>query len=323
MHKNITCLLIGALLIISLKGFAQLTYQNLFVDYTHATSIRKLTIIPIICTKVDQDLNQLSMVKAWTITHNGTKEYEQSNVSIVELSSTPLDIPAEVNQVSISNKTNEFVFLQSGTIIKGGKQDRILAQSILLAPNELNNIFPVYCIEKARWSKTPLPFHLKGVADMLIRRDADELHNQHEVWKTIDQYYKDYQLTNPTYSYWLPYHKVLDIVHIEEDQKDFLQLQGKMNPLTVGFIAITSDRIIGVDIYATPTLFNLMCPNILESYIKSVSEFDTESCLNKEVIETYCNRLLRDTVTQNKFLKKYGKLYTYQGRPLHIISFGY
>jgi hypothetical protein len=57
-----------------------------------------------------------------------------------------------VNQLEIENLGKEEVFVQSGDIVKGGKQDRTLMVSLLL-PSQSGSI-PIasFCVEQGRWS---------------------------------------------------------------------------------------------------------------------------------------------------------------------------
>ncbi len=57
-----------------------------------------------------------------------------------------------VRELKIENKGSEPVFVQLGDIVKGGRQDRVLTVSLLLAPK--SGLVPIgaYCVEQGRWS---------------------------------------------------------------------------------------------------------------------------------------------------------------------------
>ena len=59
---------------------------------------------------------------------------------------------SNVNQLEIENLGNEEVFVQSGDIVKGGKQDRTLMVSLVLPPKSGSIPIASFCVEEGRWS---------------------------------------------------------------------------------------------------------------------------------------------------------------------------
>ena len=59
---------------------------------------------------------------------------------------------SNVNQLEIENPGNEQVFVQSGDIVKGGKQDRTLMVSLLLPPKSGAIPIASFCVEEGRWT---------------------------------------------------------------------------------------------------------------------------------------------------------------------------
>ena len=57
-----------------------------------------------------------------------------------------------VNQLDIENLAGEEVFVQSGDIVKGGQQDRVLMVSLLLPPRSGRVAIASFCVEQGRWS---------------------------------------------------------------------------------------------------------------------------------------------------------------------------
>jgi hypothetical protein len=57
-----------------------------------------------------------------------------------------------VNELTIENKGRDDVFVQSGSIVKGGQQDRVLTVSLLLPPHSGRIPIAVFCVEHGRWS---------------------------------------------------------------------------------------------------------------------------------------------------------------------------
>jgi len=57
-----------------------------------------------------------------------------------------------VNQLDIENTGDQEVFVQSGDIVKGGQQDRVLTASLVLPPRSRRIPIASFCVEHGRWS---------------------------------------------------------------------------------------------------------------------------------------------------------------------------
>lgn len=61
---------------------------------------------------------------------------------------------SEVNLLSVENVSEDAdVFIQTGDIVKGGKQDRIMAFDMLVPAKSAKLPIPSYCCESGRWTK--------------------------------------------------------------------------------------------------------------------------------------------------------------------------
>ena len=58
-----------------------------------------------------------------------------------------------VNALQIENLSDQPIFVQAGDIVKGGRQDRTLAVSLLLPPKSGPIPIASFCVESGRWSK--------------------------------------------------------------------------------------------------------------------------------------------------------------------------
>ena len=57
-----------------------------------------------------------------------------------------------VNELQIENLGTDEVFVQSGDIVKGGQQDRVLIVSLLLPPKSGRIPIASFCVEQGRWT---------------------------------------------------------------------------------------------------------------------------------------------------------------------------
>ena len=57
-----------------------------------------------------------------------------------------------VNQLEVENTGDTEVFIQSGDIVKGGRQDRVLTVSLIVPPHSGPMPIASFCVEQGRWS---------------------------------------------------------------------------------------------------------------------------------------------------------------------------
>ncbi len=79
-----------------------------------------------------------------------------------------------VNELEIENISGLEVFVQGGDIVKGGRQDRVLAVSLLLPPKSGKLPISAFCVEQGRWAKRGVESDRKfsAVTEMLPSREA-------------------------------------------------------------------------------------------------------------------------------------------------------
>src|SRR5438477_3660806 len=57
-----------------------------------------------------------------------------------------------VNELSVENVSDEPVYIQSGEIVKGGRQDRTLGTDMILVKSMGNMPIASFCVEHGRWT---------------------------------------------------------------------------------------------------------------------------------------------------------------------------
>ena len=59
----------------------------------------------------------------------------------------------DVNALTMENRGDREVFVQSGDIVKGGRQDRVLSVSLVLPPHSGAIPITAFCVEHGRWTR--------------------------------------------------------------------------------------------------------------------------------------------------------------------------
>lgn len=99
---------------------------------------------------------------------------------------------SDVNELQVENLSKEFdVFIQSGDIVKGGKQDRILAVSIIIPARSGRVSIDAFCVESGRWTKRGNEDSSKfnSSNDRIVTKElklaANAARSQQEVWDKV------------------------------------------------------------------------------------------------------------------------------------------
>jgi hypothetical protein len=100
---------------------------------------------------------------------------------------------SEVNELAIENVSRtEEVLVQSGDIVKGGQQDRVLAVDLILPANSGKMPIDAFCVEHFRWDQRgqeradQFTLSEQMVATKSLKLATKHEVSQTEVWKEVD-----------------------------------------------------------------------------------------------------------------------------------------
>lgn len=212
-----------------------------------------------------------------------------------------------VNELSIDNNSDEYIFINSGDVVKGGKQDRTIQYDIVLAPGEKNVELASFCVEQNRWTNrgnedveafasntTMLPSRGLKVA---AKFDG----NQSKVWSGVTEQ-KNKLNTKLSAAAGAPINVesqdspsslqlALESKELGKAEKDIRKCLGNIledNPDAIGFAYAINGELYGVDIYNNKKLFHdlwdkLISAAIVES-IGEMKEGEYDKISREEII---------------------------------------
>jgi hypothetical protein len=175
----------------------------------------------------------------------------------------------DVNNLKLTNKSDQALFLLAGEVIIGGKQDRIIGRNTIIPPKKTLTV-PVFCVEHGRWDNSGKEFKTaKALAHGRLRGSAS-FDTQSDVWKEVaaknelrktksstDTYRKvASQQSDGTLTKW---EKQVDTAlgKLSDDDKTKL----------VGFAVSLNGKVATVDVFENPTLFKKLQAKLVRSYI--------------------------------------------------------
>lgn len=291
---------------------AQLTYQTLYVDYDSAWTYKNLKIIPIRPKGWDAggrvvpgvvSLSQALAAGTVVVSERGTAATEN------------------VHWLRINNNGQQSVFIGSGEIILGGRQDRMVTKDTMLPPSKADQYVHVMCVEEGRWSDKEKKFQYNNYADPSLRKVLDQSKNQVLVWKEVLSQLDRSGTNSPTLAY--AAHRNDKKYTPEQDAyiRYFNEKFKNTDSTITGFVCMSGDKVIGCDIYAGNNLFYGELQPLLHGYIEEAITVGSTPVINNEKIKEYLDPILTSEAGQETYLKKNGKMYKYREKVVHITGY--
>ena len=298
-----------------LKGFtvqSQLIYPAVYTDYDSAWTFNNLQLIPI---RLSTDGIPLDYLPEGVIEFS--KALQSGKISIKEIHYMN---GSDVNLLEVTNHTKKAILVNSGEIIAGGKQDRVIAETKLIPPGGSETTYlNVFCVEKGRWTKKEKSFKYAGNADMDLRKKIDVSARQAEVWKEVDRQFKERKLESESWSYNQLYPKptTSDSAYLAF----FMDKMKHSDSSFAGFIAVAGKRILGCELFASTNYMLKYYPQVLTSFIHAIKRRDGEPSVSTGEIKSFSNQLFTNEDTQVKFLKGRGVAHKYKEKTFHIVVY--
>jgi len=206
----------------------------------------------------------------------------------------PID-DARVNTLFVENISADTIIILGGELIRGGKQDRMIAQDFMLPPHSGKIDVGVYCVEHGRWSAPNEDVKFKEAMPMApnkVRKAGSKERNQQKVWEEVEDIsaMMDLKITTGALAHAMnseEFNKVL--------QKYADCYKTGWPDEVVGVVAVMGDEIVGCDLFASPTLFNKYFPSLLKSYTGNAASAAKEIKLNYMDVDQYLKGLLDET----------------------------
>src|SRR5436190_400644 len=192
----------------------------------------------------------------------------------------------EVNSLSIENVSSEEVYVQSGDIVKGGAQDRMLVTDLILPPHSGKIPIDAFCVENGRWSRrgteevTQFDSSANFVASRDVKLAAKERGSQSEVWAEVaaaqDKLSRNVGGSVKSAASPTSFQLALENKQVTASADSYVKaLSGIVDGKTdvIGYVFAINGKINSADIYASSVLFKKLWPKLLQaSAIEAVAE---------------------------------------------------
>ena len=199
---------------------------------------------------------------------------------------------SDVNELAVENVSKYFdVFIQSGDIVKGGKQDRILAVSIIIPARSGRITIEAFCVESGRWQKrgNEDAGQFSSSNDRIVSKElklaANGDRSQQEVWAKVseaqDKLSKNLggavASANSRSSLQLSLENSKVTATADEYVRKLSNLiEGRSD--VIGYAFAVNGKINSADVYVSNALFKKLWPRMLKAAaIEAVAEQDSRS----------------------------------------------
>lgn len=238
----------------------------------------------------------------------------------------------EVNKLFVENKSKDTIILLSGEIVKGGKQDRTLSDDIVLAPGKGKIDLDVFCVEHGRWDEKEVnqvagkPMEEKkfksstAIVKPSVRKKAMVEKEQSKVWDKVEEVNVKANNVTGTSAY-TAFDENIDYQKQEKEYMDFFKLNMPNDNRIIGVVAMSGNKVIGCDIFATRNMFLAAWTKLVSSYINEAIYDGGKITMSASDVKKYCDQLLSNETKQRAYLTNNGKLYKNENRILHLASY--
>jgi hypothetical protein len=195
---------------------------------------------------------------------------EQKKVVVYETQS--------VNELAIENLSSEDVYVQSGDIVKGGQQDRMMAVDFIVPPKSGRMPIAAFCVEHGRWSgrgnERAGVFNSSSdvVATREIKLAAKSSNSQGAVWENVriaqDKLSENVGTrVNSTVSA-SSLQLAVENTRVRETADSYIKVLTSIvarHDDVIGYVFAINGNVNSADVYSSNSLFKKLWPKLLKA----------------------------------------------------------
>src|SRR5215213_3255925 len=193
----------------------------------------------------------------------------------------------DVNELAIENVSKDKeVYVQSGDIVKGGQQDRVLAVDLIVPPRSGRIPIAAFCVEQGRWRQRGQEEagKFESSTDMVATNDlriaANKTKSQGEVWAKVSEAQAKLSenvggSVNSTVSE-SSLQLSLENKNVQKVTDGYVKrlsniISGKAD--VIGYAVAVNGKMNNADVYGSSALFRKLWPKLLKaSAVEAVAE---------------------------------------------------
>lgn len=246
---------------------------------------------------------------------------EKKKIAITEAGAGRSD--GTVNTLFIENVSRDTIMVLGGEVVQGGKQDRMIAQDFLLYPRSGKKDVSVFCVEHGRWQpkESGKSFdRYYAISSNEVRKAGAVKKDQQEVWDKVSEVTSKNDAKSPT-------NTLVALAESPSYKNDLKKYVDHFKGLLVqeqnviGMVAVSGDKVLGCDLFATHDLFKSHYLNLMNSYATEALTSGKPVTITREQVSLYMKKILADEAKQEKEIERNGTMLKDGKQKLHISTF--
>jgi hypothetical protein len=194
----------------------------------------------------------------------------------------------DVNELAIRNFSNQDVYVQSGDIVRGGDQDRMISVDFIVPPKSGRMPIAAFCVESDRWSRRGSEVNgsfassENSASTKELKLAAKSENSQQAVWENVtaaqDKLSRNVNATVNAVVSRSSLELSLENAKVKETAGTYIQafanlLKNKKD--VIGYAFAINGQVNSADVYASSALFTKLWPKLLKaSAVEAIAEFE-------------------------------------------------
>ena len=194
----------------------------------------------------------------------------------------------DVNELAIRNLSNQDIYVQSGDIVRGGDQDRMISMDFIVPPKSGRMPIAAFCVESGRWSRrgnegnASFASSENSASTKNLKLAAKSENSQQAVWENVtaaqEKLSKNVSATVNVVASPSSLELSLENAKVKESAatyiKAFANLLKNKNDV-IGYVFAINGSVNSADVYASSVLFAKLWPKLLKaSAVEAIAELE-------------------------------------------------
>jgi hypothetical protein len=228
-----------------------------------------------------------------------------------------------VNTLFIENVSSDTIMILAGEVVQGGKQDRMIAEDFLLYPKSGMKDISVFCVEHGRWQEKGSGKSFNEyftISSNEVRKAGAVKKDQQEVWDKVSDNTKKNNAGSSSGTLAALKESGSFNTALKKYTDHFETIFVK-EANVIGVVAVSGDRILGCDMFATNGLFQKHYVNLIHSYATEAITSGKPVEISYEKVQQYLHTIIGDEARQERDVKEKGTLLKDGNKKVHISTF--
>jgi hypothetical protein len=196
----------------------------------------------------------------------------------------------DVNELAIRNLSNQDIYVQSGDIVRGGDQDRMISIDFIVPPRSGRMPIAAFCVESGRWNKrgneknASFSSSENYAATRDLKLAAKRENSQEAVWENVkvaqDKLASNVVDAAQALKITSSFELSVENAKVKETTAAYVNalsriLQNKSD--VIGYVFAINGQMNSADVYASRALFVKLWPKLLKaSAVEAVAELNKD-----------------------------------------------